>query len=262
MYVSELLQTYLDYKLYPSLGIETGLAYALNTFLKYLFIVTGLLFALRFVGLDLRVLMVLAGTAGIGIGFGLQSIAANMISGFIIIFGRKLRKGDWVQVGETVGMVSDIYLRATKVLTRDNIEYVIPNNEFITKTIVNYTLTSPFIRVHIPVGVSYDADPQEVKKLLLSCAEKEPGVARYDKPKVWFASLGDSSVNFELLVWVDIRRFSQKEIRSRLNFQIFEALRKASIQIPFPQREIHVRSSLDSAVLSPRRNDEAEDVAA
>ncbi len=262
VYVSQLLRTYLDYKFYPSLGIDTGLAYALNRLLKYLFIATGLLFALRIVGVDLRVLMVLAGTAGIGIGFGLQNIVANMICGLIIIFGRKLRMGDWVKVGDTVGVVSDIYLRATKVLTRDNIDYVIPNTDFITKTIVNYTLTSPFVRVHVPVAVSDGTDPQEVTKILLACAEEEAGVSRYDKPKVWFVAMGDSSINFELLVWTDIRRFSQKEIRSRIYFKILEALRDAEIELPSPQRDIRIRSALPLSASSPRPDEENPDLAA
>jgi small-conductance mechanosensitive channel len=260
-YVSQLLQTYLDYKLYPSLGIETGLAYALNTFLKYSFIVAGLLFALTVVGIDLRVLMVFAGTAGIGVGFGLKGIVANMISGLILIFGRELRKGDWVQVGDTVGVVSGIFLRATKLMTRDNIDYLIPNTDFIDKMIVNYSLTSPFVRVHVPVGVSDASDPEKVKQTLLECAEREDGVARYDKPKVWFTSFGDSSINFELLAWMDIRRFSQKEIKSRLNFQIARALREAGIQMPNPQRDIYIRSAEGLAATSTDSDEKKRDAA-
>ncbi len=244
-YVSRLLQAYLDYKFYPSMGIETGLAYALNTMLKYAFIVIGILFALKFVGFDPRLLLVFAGTAGIGIGLGLKDIAASMISGFGLIFGRKVRKGDWIKIGDTVGMVSDIFLRSTNIRTRDNIEYIIPNNEFTSKTIVNYSLTSPLVRVHIPVGVSYGADPQEVRKILVQCAEKQSYVSQYEKPRVWFCEFADSSINFELLVWADIRRISENEIRSRLYFVIFEVLQAAGIEIPFPQRDIHIRSGPD-----------------
>lgn len=152
VYVSHLLEAYLDYKIYPSIGIDTGLGYALDTFLRYLLYTVGFFAALRVIGLDLRVLMVFAGGVGIGTGIGLQHIAANIIAGFIIIFGRKLRKGDWIKVGDKLGMVTHIYLRATKIWTRDNIEYIVPNTDFITKPLVNYTLTSPIVRIYIPGG--------------------------------------------------------------------------------------------------------------
>ena len=244
IYFTRLLQAYLDYKVYPTIGVEPGLAYALNTFIKYFGFAVGIVFALNFVGFDLRAFMVFAGAAGIGIGLGLQSMAANVISGFSIVFGRKLRKDDWIQVGETRGVVTDIYLRATKVRTRDNIEYLIPNSEFMTQTIVNYTLSSPLIRVHIPVGVSYDADPETVRQILLEVARTNPNVNRRRKPEVFFDAYGDSSINFNLLVWIDMREIGEKRLRSELYYKIFEELKKADIEIPFPQRDLHIRSGL------------------
>jgi potassium efflux system protein len=242
VYVSRLLQAFLAYKVYPVLGIDTGLAYALNTFFKYFLLIVGFLFSLKALGLDLRVLMIFAGALGIGVGLGLQSVVANVIAGFTIILGRKLRKGDWIRVGETVGMVTDIFLRATQVQTRDQIEYVIPNTEFISGTVVNYTLSSPMIRIQLPVGVSYDADPQKVREVLLSSEEKQPEVHVLEKPEVGFIGFGESSIDFELLVWIDIRNVAQKRIRSELYFTIFEDLKKAGIGIPFPQRDLHIRS--------------------
>jgi small-conductance mechanosensitive channel len=234
-YASRLLQAYLDYKIYPSIGVDPGLGYALNTFFKYFSVLIGVIIALRIVGLDLRFLLVFAGAAGIGIGFGLQNMAANVISGFTIIFGGKIRKGDWIEVGNTLGVVNDIYLRATKVKTRDNIEYLIPNSDLISKTIVNYSLSSPMIRIALPVGVSYNADPQKVREILLAIAEKEPMVEKYRKPMVRFAEYGNSSINFELLIWINVRKTARRNVRSALYFEIFEALKKAGIEIPFPQ---------------------------
>jgi small-conductance mechanosensitive channel len=197
------------------------------------------------VGLDLRVLMVFAGAIGVGIGFGLQSMAANLISGFALIFGGKVRRGDWIQVGDTLGVVTDIFLRATRVRTRDDVEYLIPNAEFISGTIVNYTLNSPMVRIAIPVGVSYEADPAKVKAILLKCARKEPLATQHKMPQVRFVSYGDSSIDFELLVWIDVRKVARRRIRSRLYFAIFEALKAAGIEIPFPQRDLHLRSGFD-----------------
>lgn len=242
IYASRLLQAYLDYKIYPFAGVDTGLAYALNTFLRYLFLTAGFVCALRVVGLDLRVLMVFAGAVGIGTGLGLQNITANLISGFILVFGRKLRKGDWIKVGDKLGMVTHIYLRATRVWTRDNIEYIVPNTDFISKQIVNYTLTSPIVRVFIPVGVSYDTSPLEARKILLAIAEQQPMVMQHRKPEVRIARFGDNSIDLELLVWIDISKIAEKDIRSRLYYSIFEAFSEAGIELPVPQRDIHIRS--------------------
>jgi small-conductance mechanosensitive channel len=245
-YASRLLQAYLDYKIYPSIGVDPGLGYALNTFFKYFSLLIGFIIALRIVGIDLRFLLVFAGAAGIGIGFGLQNMAANVISGFTIIFGGKIRKGDWIEVGDTLGVVTDIYLRATKVKTRDNIEYLIPNSDLISKTIINYSLSSPMIRIELPVGVSYNADPKKVQEILLAIAETEPLVEKYRKPEVRFTGYGDSSINFELLIWINVRKTPRRKVLSGLYFEIFEALKKAGIEIPFPQRDIHIRSRSDS----------------
>ncbi|UCD82301.1 MAG: mechanosensitive ion channel [Desulfobacterales bacterium] len=244
IYAARLLQAYLDYKIYPSLGIDPGLGYALDTSFKYTFIAIGVLISLKIVGLDLRFLLVFAGAAGIGIGLGMQNLAANVISGFTIIFGGKIRKGDWIELENGLGLVTDIYLRATKLRTRDNIEFIVPNSNLISNTIVNYSLSSPMIRIALPVGVSYNSDPKQVEKILLEVAEKEPLVSKFQKPVVRFIAYADSSINFELLIWIDVRVTPRRQVRSALYFKIFEELRKAGIEIPFPQRDIHIRSSI------------------
>lgn len=238
---SRLLRAWLDYSVYPSFGVEEGLGYAINTFIAYMSFTIGILAALRAVGLDFRVLMVFAGAAGIGIGLGMQSLAANLISGFIIVFGRKVRKGDWLQVGETIGQVREVTLRATKLRTRDNIEYLVPNSQLTAETIVNYTLSDPLIRVHIPLGVSYKSNPEEVSRIATEAAVRNPNVDRRHKPEIWFTGYGDSSIDFELLAWMDIRKLSRDELRSELYFEIFSALADAGIEIPFPQRDIHIK---------------------
>ncbi|MEJ2155216.1 MAG: mechanosensitive ion channel [Desulfobacteraceae bacterium] len=242
VFSSRLLQAYLDYRVYPAFGLEPGLGYAINTFLKYLMLSVGFLIALNVVGLDLRFLFVFAGAVGIGIGMGMQNMAANVISGFILIFGGKLRKGDWIEVANTMGMVTDIHLRATNVRTRDNIEYIIPNAEFISGTLVNYSLGSPLVRIELPVGVSYKAAPHQVRQTLLDMAEKERLVSRERAPEVRFVGFGDSSIDFELLIWINVRTTPRRLVRSNLYFAIFDALSQAGIEIPFPQRDIHVRS--------------------
>lgn len=244
VFFSRISQAYLDHRVYPAVGIEPGLGYALNTFLKYLLLAVGFLVSLNVLGLDLRFLLVFAGAVGIGIGMGLQSMAANIISGFTLIFGGKLRKGDWIEVSGTMGVVTDIFLRATKVRTRDEIEYLIPNSEFINGTLVNFSLGSPLVRIAVPVGVSYSADPRKVEQILLAAAESEPSVSNEKPPVVRFVEFGDSSLNFQLLVWINVRTTPRRLVRSALYFTIFEELAKAGIEIPFPQRDIHIRSTV------------------
>ncbi len=242
IFVSRMLRAYLDYKVYPSVGVETGLAYVLNTFLNYFVLIAGFLISMRIVGLDFRVFMVFAGAIGIGLGFGMKDMAANMISGLMLVFGRKLHKGDWIEVDERVGMVKEISLRATKVQTRDNIEYIMPNDQFVSSTVINYTLASPLIRLHIPVGVSYDADPEAVKNILLEAARQNGDVIVSERSEVFFTEFGDNSLNFSLLIWFNISKIGKRRVRSRLYFSIFKELKKAGIEIPFPQRDLHLRS--------------------
>lgn len=249
VFFSRFMRSYLDYKVYPAFGIDVGLAYSINTLIGYALLGAGVLFALRAVGLDFRVLMVFAGAIGIGIGLGLQNLAANLISGFILIFGRTVRKGDWIEIGGTLGIVQEVSLRATRVKTRDNIEYLMPNSELTAGTIINYTLSDPEIRVHIPVGVAYSSDPREVVRILLRAAEENPHVSRTQEPKVWFVEYGDNSINFELLVWIDVRKMTRREISSQLYFEIFDALGKAGIEIPFPQRDLRLRSGFANGVV-------------
>jgi len=246
VYASRLVQAYFDYRIYPTFGIDPGLGYAINTVIKFTSLGIGCLIALNILGINLRFLLVFAGAIGVGVGLGLQNMAANVISGFTIIFGGKIRKGDWIEVEAMMGEVTDIYLRATKVRTRDNIEYLVPNSNIISNTMVNYSLSSPLIRIELSVGVSYNADPHQVEKILLSAAENEPLVDKIHKPAVRFVEYADSSINFELLVWIDVRKTPRRKIRSNLYFVIFEELAKAGIEIPFPQRDVHIRSEVDS----------------
>lgn len=239
---SRLLEAFLDYKVYPAFGVEPGFGYALNTLFKYTSLLIGFFISLDIVGINLRFLLVFAGAIGIGVGLGLQNIAANVISGFTIIFGGKIRKGDWIEMEGTLGTVTDIYLRATKVRTRDNIEYLIPNSDLISKTIVNYSLSSPMIRIDLPVGISYKSDPREAERIMLEVAERERLVSKYKKPVVRFTEYADSSINFELLIWIDVRRVPRRLVRSALYFAIFDEFKKSGIEIPFPQRDVHIRS--------------------
>lgn len=241
-FAANLVQSYLDYKVYPSLGVDPGLGLVLNTSFRYFIIAIAFIIALNIIGIDLKVLLVFAGAIGIGIGLGLQSMASNVISGFIIIFGRKVRKGDWIEEGGRLGQVSDIYLRATKMKTRDDIEYLVPNANLVTNTIINYSFSSPLIRIHLPVGVSYKSDPNKVKEILIDVALRNEMLLHNKKPLVRFMEYADSSLNFELLVWINVRTTPKEDAMSSLYFTLFEEFKKHGIEIPFPQRDVHVKT--------------------
>ena len=243
VYASRFLQAYLDYRVFPALGVDSGLGYAINTIVRIAGLALGCLVALNTLGVDLAFLLVFAGAIGVGVGLGLQTAAAHLVAGFIIIFGGKVRKGDWIKVEESVGMITDIHLMSTRVRTRGDVEYLIPNSSLLSSTIVNYTLSSPTVWISLPVGVAYDTDPQRVQAILLAVAAAEPTVLRGETPRVLFTQFADSSLNFELAVAIDIRLHPERLVKSNLYFAVFREFRQAGIEIPYPQREVRVRSA-------------------
>jgi potassium efflux system protein len=172
-----------------------------------------------------------------------------------IIFSRALRRGDIVTVGDTIGVVQEVGIRATRMRTRDDVDYLIPNAEFITGKIINWTRSNPHARLHVPLGVSYDADPARVRQILEHVGSHTSTVEQSPPPEVWFVGFGDSSLNFELLVWMNVRMYSHSKVASDLYFAIFEAFKEAGIEIPFPQRDLHIRSAEGLGALSPRTDD-------
>lgn len=221
--------------------LEIGERQAIASIMRYLVLLVGFLVVLQTVGIDLTTLNVIAGAVGIGIGFGLQNVANNFISGLIILFERPIKVGDRIEVGHIDGDVIEIGARSTTVLTNDNISIIVPNSKFITENTVNWKYTDAWVRFRIPVGVSYHSDVRLVEKLLLEVARENPDVLDHPPPKVWFRGFGESSLNFELLAWNKSLVHRKGQFISDLNFAIFDKFKQHRIEIPFPQREIHLR---------------------
>lgn len=222
--------------------LDLGARIAIGTIVRYVALLLGFLIIIQSVGIDLTTLNVLAGAIGIGVGFGLQNVASNFISGLIILFERPVKVGDRIEVGEVNGKVIGIGARSTTVRTNDNITIIVPNSKFIEENVVNWSFRNESIRFRIPVGVSYDSDLHQVKKILLDIAEENPYVLADPKPAVRLIEFGDSSMNVQLWVWTTEQLQRKTAFVSALNFSIWEKFRENDIEIPFPQTDLHIKS--------------------
>lgn len=222
-------------------GADEGVRYAVGSIVRYVVIVLGLLAILQAVGVRLDAITVVAGALGVGIGFGLQQVTSNFVSGLVLLVERPIKVGDRIEVDGLSGDVVKIAPRATTIVTNDNIAMIVPNSSFITSTVVNWSYSDRNVRIAIPVGVSYRSDPEHVKAVLLAVARTHPGVLADPAPDVVFKGFGDSALDLTLRVWTGTFTTRPTILRSDLNFAIFEAFRDEGIEIPFPQRDVHIR---------------------
>ncbi|MBT8333997.1 MAG: mechanosensitive ion channel [Deltaproteobacteria bacterium] len=238
---SQGIRAFLCQEVLPRYNVDPGVQISIARLVHYAILTIGFFILLRVLGFGLSQITILGGALGIGIGFGLQAIVNNFVSGLILLFERPIKVGDMIEVGEELGEVKELGLRATTVQTFDNAEIVIPNSELITSSVTNWTLAEKRIRVKVPVGVAYGSDIEKVLKVLLSCAEANPTVLSTPKPQALFLAFGSSSLDFEVRVW--IADFADRlEVLSELNQDIENEFQLAGIEIPFPQTDLHVRS--------------------
>ena len=224
-------------------NLKEGIRYTLRRLTEYTFIFVGVIVAFQFVGIDLSGLAVVFGLLSVGIGFGLQNVTANFVSGLVILFERPIRIGDRVTVGDVEGDVEEINMRATKIRTLNNIAIIVPNSEFTSSNIINWSHGDPRIRLDIDVGVSYGSDLDLVLKSLKEVALENEKVLDNPAPDVLLSEFGDSSWDMKLRLWIDNPK-GHHFIRSEINCAIVRKFRERGIEIPFPQRDLHVRSPL------------------
>ena len=222
-------------------GLDRALQYTIAQIVGYLILIIGAAIALQNAGIDLSALAIFAGAVGVGLGFGLQDIARNFVSGIIILLERPIQIGDRVEIDKVAGQVREIRARSTTVLTNDNIAMIVPNAKFIEDTITNWSHGDPKVRFRIPIGVAYGSDVEKVRALLLAVARAHPQALADPAPVVFFSRFGESSLDFELGVWSAEMSDRPRRFRSDLNFAIERQLREAGIEIPFPQRDLHIR---------------------
>lgn len=226
---------------------ESGASwYALSRISRYAIWIIGLIAGLSYLGFNMTSIAMIGGAIGVGVGFGLQNIISNFVSGIIILIEKIIKIGDFVDLQSgVIGKVTEINLRYTRITTPDLIDVIVPNSEFITGRVINWTLGEPVRRIHVSFWVAYGADKQLVKEAAvaaaLSIAGTESGLGR--EPDAWLVSFGDSSLNFELVVWVGPNLIiSPGKTQAQYLWAIEDELRKRQIEIPFPQRDLHIRS--------------------
>ncbi|HWF37814.1 MAG TPA: mechanosensitive ion channel domain-containing protein [Candidatus Acidoferrales bacterium] len=223
--------------------MDPGVQYAFLRAFGYVIFLLGLIIGLDTSGLNLRSLLVVGGALGLGVGLGLQNIVANFVAGLVILWEGPVKVGDLIEVGNTQGEVIRIGARGTWVRTFDNQVIIVPNSEFVNQRVSNWTANDRVVRLSIPVGVSYNCDLDQVRQMLLEIANRHPEVLPSPPPMAIVTGFGDSSVNLVLRVSTGLLTDRAPTIKSDLFFDIFRVFREKNIEIPFPQRDLHIRSA-------------------
>lgn len=230
--------------------IDSTTAFTLSKVLHYLVMFAGLMIAMSSIGVDLSKVALLMSAIGVGLGFGLQAIINNFVSGIIVMFERSLKIGDFVELESgAAGVVSAINLRSTVIRTNDNIDILVPNSEFVSGRVTNWTLNDRYKRVHIPFGVAYGSDMELVKKAGLEAAANVSFTfeSTLKKTQVWLVEFGDSSLNCELVVWVGGDAVTRPAaIHAAYSWELEAVLRRYGLEIPFPQRDLNIRGLFET----------------
>ncbi|MGR6431184.1 mechanosensitive ion channel family protein [Rhizobium sp. PAMB 3174] len=202
-------------------------------------------FALSATGIDLTAFTVFSGAVGVGVGFGLQKVVSNFLSGMIILMDKSIKPGDTISLGETFGWIRELRARFVSVITRDGREYLIPNEDFITQQVVNWSFSSAYVRIDVDFGVSFDSDPHEVVRIAIETAKSIPRVSDYKAPVCWMTAFGASSLDFKLRFWITDPNNGLTNVRGQVLLALWDAFKEAGISIPYPHREIIMRGPVE-----------------
>jgi small-conductance mechanosensitive channel len=239
--LARLLRTALEEDVFSRLPTSRGIPYAISTIASYTVLLLGFLVALSAAGAPFGRITLLLGGLGVGIGFGLQNVVNNFVSGVILLFERPIQIGDVVEIGAVTGSVKRIGLRSSTLETREGAEVIVPNANLIAERLINWTLTDSRRRIDLPIGVAYGTDPERVLALLADVAGQHPDVLKDPEPQAFFLRFGESSLDFQLLAWIG-RVENSFKVRSDLAIGVNRALNDAGIAIPFPQRDLHLKT--------------------
>ncbi len=221
---------------------------------RFALITAAFLVTLSSVGIDLSTFAVVGGAIGVGIGFGLQKVVSNLISGIILLLDRSIKPGDVIEVGETYGTVNGLGARCTSVVTRDGTEWLIPNEDLITQRVANWSYSSKFVRRRVPIGIAYGSDLDLATKMILNAADDTDRILKDPEPKCLLRGFGDNSVDLELRYWIDDPEEGVSNVADAVLRTIWKNFHEHDIEIPFPQRDLHIKNdSLRVELATPRR---------
>ncbi|WP_235679254.1 mechanosensitive ion channel family protein [Aquibium microcysteis] len=241
LWVAGAIGSYLDERVQQSKDLTPSIRVLVGKVLKFGLVLTGGAIALTSVGVDLTAFTVFSGAVGVGLGFGLQKVVSNFVSGIIMLTDKSIKPGDTISVGETFGWIRELRARFVSVVTRDGREYLIPNEDFVTQRVINWSFSDELVRLDVAFGVSYDCDPHEVSALAIEAAM---GVGRVDvdrRPVCWLTGFGDSSLDFVLRFWIHDPQQGLTNVRGKVFLALWDAFKANGIKIPYPHREVLVR---------------------
>jgi small-conductance mechanosensitive channel len=210
--------------------------------LKITLVILALVISLSGLGIDLTAFTVFSGAVGVGVGFGLQKVVSNFISGIIILLDRSIKPGDTISLGDTFGWIRELSTRFVSVITRDGREHLIPNEDFITTPVINWSFSNELVRLDVHFGVSYDSDPNEISALAIAAAATVPRVLPSNTPVCWMTGFGDSSVDFILRFWISDPQNGLTNIRGKVLLAMWNTFKENGVNIPYPHREIIMRT--------------------
>jgi small-conductance mechanosensitive channel len=245
---SRLLQRVLRAHLFSRMRIDQGMQYTLTRIIHYLVMIIGAVVAFQFIGIDLTGLAVIVGFLSVGIGFGLQNITSNFVAGVILLLERPIKVGDRIMVGNQEGDVVEINMRSTTIRTLNNVAVIVPNSEFVSSKLENWSYGDETVSVDVNVGVSYESDLETVIRSLREVAAEHPEVLKNPAPDVLHTGFGDSAWNMRLRIWLEDSQ-RHLEVHSEINCAIVRKFQQHGIEIPFPQRDLHVRSPLPLPIM-------------
>lgn len=223
--------------------ISASLKVLTTKMMRIFFITVAIIVAMSSVGIDLSAITVLSGAVGLGVGFGLQKVVSNFISGILLLVDNSIKPGDVIEIDGTYGWINNLRARYASVITRDGTEHLIPNEDLITQHVINWTFTDNKVRIKVPFGVSYDADPHECIRLGIEATKRVDRVLDYPEPICNLMGFGDNSVDLELRFWISDPVNGVSNVKSKVLLNIWDTLKEHDIEIPFPQRDLHIRSS-------------------
>lgn len=221
----------------PDRGVQDAIA----TLMQVVLTGIGLFLILQVLGIDLSALAILASVLGVGLGFGLQNIANNIVSGWVMLFERSIQVGDFINLGDLAGTVENIGMRSTEIRTLDRVAIIVPNAQLLENKVINWSHGHPVSQLHLPLGVAYSSDIQQVHKAVMEVARSHPSVLQYPQPRLRFLGFGESSLDFDVLIWMRDPR-QQFDLKSDLYYMLEANFRRYDIEIPFPQRDLNIRS--------------------